>query len=231
MKNCRTAFHVTCAFDRGLEMKTILAENDEVKFKSYCPKHSSTKKADAETPSESPGQENSNGIQDTSLPAHMDPFHNMDQNQEEAHRVSLRKQKLQQLEDEFYTFVESLEVAKVLRLPEEPVEFLYQYWKLKRKSNFNKPLITPKKDEEDNLAKREQDVLFRRLQLFTHLRQDLERVSPGTACAGHRQPSSQAAAQLRAVLAGKTINTKFLQSKAIALCTQRSVPVPAGLGV
>ena len=33
-----------------------------------------------------------------------------------------------------------------------------------------------KKDEEDNLAKREQDVLFRRLQLFTHLRQDLERV-------------------------------------------------------
>ncbi|XP_059699752.1 protein Jade-1 isoform X2 [Haemorhous mexicanus] len=176
VKNCRTAFHVTCAFDRGLEMKTILAENDEVKFKSYCPKHSSTKKADAETLSESPAQENRNGIQDTSLPAHMDPFHSMDQNQEEAHRVSLRKQKLQQLEDEFYTFVESLEVAKVLRLPEEPVEFLYQYWKLKRKSNFNKPLITPKKDEEDNLAKREQDVLFRRLQLFTHLRQDLERV-------------------------------------------------------
>lgn len=181
MKNCRTAFHVTCAFDRGLEMKTILAENDEVKFKSYCPKHSSTKKADDETLNESPGQEN--GIQDSALPAHIDPFHSMDQNQEEAHRVSLRKQKLQQLEDEFYTFVESLEVAKALRLPEEPVGFLYQYWKLKRKANFNKPLITPKKDEEDNLAKREQDVLFRRLQLFTHLRQDLERVSHCTACA------------------------------------------------
>ncbi|XP_054058607.1 protein Jade-1 isoform X4 [Rissa tridactyla] len=176
VKNCRTAFHVTCAFDRGLEMKTILAENDEVKFKSYCPKHSSTKKVDDETFSESPGQENGNGIEERSLPAHIDPFHGMDQNQEEAHRVSLRKQKLQQLEDEFYTFVESSEVAKVLRLPEEPVGFLYQYWKLKRKANFNKPLITPKKDEEDNLAKREQDVLFRRLQLFTHLRQDLERV-------------------------------------------------------
>lgn len=158
-------------------MKTILAENDEVKFKSYCPKHSSTKKGDDETFSESPGQENGNGIQDNSLPAHIDPFHSMDQNQEEAHRVSLRKQKLQQLEDEFYTFVEAVEVAKVLRLPEELVGFLYQYWKLKRKANFNKPLITPKKDEEDNLAKREQDVLFRRLQLFTHLRQDLERVS------------------------------------------------------
>lgn len=163
-------------------MKTILAENDEVKFKSYCPKHSSTKKVDDETFSERPDQ-NRNGIQDRSLPAHVDPFHGMDQNQEEAHRVSLRKQKLQQLEDEFYTFVESLKVAKALQLPEEPVEFLYQYWKLKRKANFNKPLITPKKDEEDNLAKQEQDVLFRRLQLFTHLRQDLERVSHCTACA------------------------------------------------
>ncbi|KFW08687.1 Protein Jade-1, partial [Eurypyga helias] len=176
VKNCRTAFHVTCAFDRGLEMKTILAENDEVKFKSYCPKHSSTKKVDDEAFGESPGQENGMRIRDSSLPAHIDPFHSMDQNQEEAHRVSLRKQKLQQLEDEFYTFVEPLEVAKALALPEELVDFLYQYWKLKRKSNFNKPLITPKKDEEDNLAKREQDVLFRRLQLFTHLRQDLERV-------------------------------------------------------
>lgn len=176
VKNCRTAFHVTCAFDRGLEMKTILADNDEVKFKSYCPKHSSTKISNEENLSEFTSQEN--GAPDSSPPAHLEePFDNMDQNQEEAHRVSVRKQKLQQLEDEFYAFVNSSEVAKTLQLPEGSVEFLYQYWKLKRKSNFNKPLITPKKDEEDNLAKREQDVLFRRLQLFTHLRQDLERVS------------------------------------------------------
>ncbi|XP_043369443.1 protein Jade-1 isoform X2 [Dermochelys coriacea] len=174
VKNCRTAFHVTCAFDRGLEMRTILAENDEVKFKSYCPKHSSTKKLDDEHLSENTSHEN--GTQDSSPCVHIESFHSLDQNQEEAHRVSVRKQKLQQLEDEFYTFVNVLEVAKALRLPEELVEFLYQYWKLKRKGNFNKPLITPKKDEEDNLAKREQDVLFRRLQLFTHLRQDLERV-------------------------------------------------------
>ncbi|KAM3831094.1 protein Jade-1 isoform 1-T1 [Vipera latastei] len=175
VKNCRTAFHVTCAFDRGLEMKTILADNDEVKFKSYCPKHSSTKKSDEENLSELTSQENENGAHDNSL-GHLESFDSMAQNQEEAHRVSIRKQKLQQLEDGFYAFVNASEVAKALQLPEDSVEFLYQYWKLKRKSNFNKPLITPKKDEEDNLAKREQDVLFRRLQLFTHLRQDLERV-------------------------------------------------------
>lgn len=173
VKNCRTAFHVTCAFDRGLEMKTILAENDEVKFKSYCPKHSSHRKPE-ESLGEGAAQEN--GATECSPQSPLEPFASLEQNREEAHRVSVRKQKLQQLEDEFYTFVNLLDVARALRLPEEVVDFLYQYWKLKRKINFNKPLITPKKDEEDNLAKREQDVLFRRLQLFTHLRQDLERV-------------------------------------------------------
>ncbi|XP_036759268.2 protein Jade-1 isoform X2 [Manis pentadactyla] len=173
VKNCRTAFHVTCAFDRGLEMKTILAENDEVKFKSYCPKHSSHRKAE-ECLGE--GATRENGSPECAPRSPLEPFASLEQNQEEAHRVSVRKQKLQQLEDEFYTFVNLLDVARALRLPEEVVDFLYQYWKLKRKVNFNKPLITPKKDEEDNLAKREQDVLFRRLQLFTHLRQDLERV-------------------------------------------------------
>ncbi|KAM9087475.1 protein Jade-1 isoform 1-T1 [Megaptera novaeangliae] len=173
VKNCRTAFHVTCAFDRGLEMKTILAENDEVKFKSYCPKHSSHGKPE-ESLGEGAAQEN--GAPECSPRDPLEPFGSLGQNPEEARRVSVRKQKLQQLEDEFYTFVDLLDVARALRLPEELVDFLYQYWKLKRKGNFNKPLITPKKDEEDNLAKREQDVLFRRLQLFTHLRQDLERV-------------------------------------------------------
>ncbi|XP_014341191.1 protein Jade-1 [Latimeria chalumnae] len=172
VKNCRTAFHVTCAFDHGLEMKTILAENDEVKFKSYCLKHSSKKAGEDENPSGTPSRTDEN---EGKLPAPFDSVE-VESVQQESQRVSLRKQKLQQLEDEFYTFVDVSKVAQHLGLPEEVVEFIYQYWKLKRKANFNKPLITPKKDEEDNLAKQEQDVLFRRLQLFTHLRQDLERV-------------------------------------------------------
>lgn len=62
------------------------------------------------------------------------------------------------------------------------VDFLYQFWKLKRKANFNRPLVTLKRDEVDNLAQQEQDVLYRRLKLFTHLRQDLERVRRQRAC-------------------------------------------------
>ncbi|XP_060035068.1 protein Jade-1 isoform X2 [Erinaceus europaeus] len=154
VKNCRTAFHVTCAFDRGLEMKTILADNDEVKFKSYCPKHSSPRQR---------GEEDAAAPESGAPPGEGPP------------RGSQRKQKLQQLEDEFYSFVDLLDVARALRLPAEVVDFLFQYWKLKRKGNFNQPLLAPRRDEDD-LASREQDALFRRLQLFTHLRQDLERV-------------------------------------------------------
>uniref|UniRef100_A0A3P9NH71 Protein Jade-1 n=1 Tax=Poecilia reticulata TaxID=8081 RepID=A0A3P9NH71_POERE len=158
-KNCRTAFHVTCGLHANLEMNTILTEDDEVKFKSYCPKHSGFQG----DPAEDDGKE---GARDRKGRA----------NSDQEKRVNLRKLKLQEMEEEFYQFVDVEEVAKSLKLAPEVVDFVYQYWKLKRKANFNQQLLTPKKDEEESLARREQEVLLRRLQLFTHLRQDLERV-------------------------------------------------------
>uniref|UniRef100_A0A452UTH2 Jade family PHD finger 2 n=1 Tax=Ursus maritimus TaxID=29073 RepID=A0A452UTH2_URSMA len=154
MPSCVTAFHVTCAFDHGLEMRTILADNDEVKFKSFCQEHSDG------GPRGEP----------TSDPAEPSPA------SEDLEKVTVRKQRLQQLEEDFSELVEPAEVAERLELAEALVDFIYQYWKLKRKANANQPLLTPKTDEVDNLAQQEQDVLYRRLKLFTHLRQDLERV-------------------------------------------------------
>lgn len=154
MPACVTAFHVTCAFDHNLDMRTILADNDEVKFKSFCLEHST---GATKLPEES----------------RTEP----DQAQLDLEKVTLRKQKLQQLEEDFYELVKPSEVAENLDLSESLVDFVYQYWKLKRKANSNKPLLTPKTDEVDNLAQQEQDVLYRRLKLFMHLRQDLERVS------------------------------------------------------
>ncbi|XP_068019582.1 E3 ubiquitin-protein ligase Jade-2 isoform X3 [Melanerpes formicivorus] len=153
MPACVTAFHVTCAFDHGLDMRTILADNDEVKFKSFCLEHSAGATKLPEEARTEPGQ------------AQLD-----------LQKVTLRKQKLQQLEEDFYELVKPAEVAESLDLSESLVDFVYQYWKLKRKANSNKPLLTPKTDEVDNLAQQEQDVLYRRLKLFMHLRQDLERV-------------------------------------------------------
>uniref|UniRef100_A0A671SD26 Protein Jade-2-like n=1 Tax=Sinocyclocheilus anshuiensis TaxID=1608454 RepID=A0A671SD26_9TELE len=154
MPSCIVAFHVTCAFDHGLEMCTTLAENDEVRFKSYCLEHSSVSRS------------NNSGNVDRPETRHAGSDLSGTQ----------RKQKLQELENEFYRFVDPKDVAESLSLPDVHVDFLFQYWKLRRKANFNQPLVALKRDEVDNLAQQEQDVLYRRLKLFTHLRQDLERV-------------------------------------------------------
>uniref|UniRef100_A0A3Q3IJR9 Protein Jade-1 n=1 Tax=Monopterus albus TaxID=43700 RepID=A0A3Q3IJR9_MONAL len=169
-KNCRTAFHVTCGLTASLDMNTILAEDDEVKFKSYCPKHSGLEGTNSRN-RDLGGEEEKEGATDIK-----GRRRGRAREEEGAKRVSFRKLKLQEMEEEFYQFVEVEEVARHLKLLPEVVDFIYQYWKLKRKANFNQPLLTPKKDEEESLARREQEVLLRRLQLFTHLRQDLERV-------------------------------------------------------
>ncbi|XP_035811278.1 protein Jade-1 isoform X2 [Amphiprion ocellaris] len=217
MPSCIVAFHVTCAFDHGLEMKTILAENDEVRFKSFCLEHSCAVANGSAAASSSTAVSNgnhaaANGAHAAARPdwdgaaaagatseLRQDQQHEpngssdveqrsvshlvsvsaserAERDQLEREKVSQRKQKLQELEDEFYRLVEPREVAENLGLPVTQVDFLYQFWKLKRKANFNRPLVTLKRDEVDNLAQQEQDVLYRRLKLFTHLRQDLERV-------------------------------------------------------
>jgi ADP-ribosylglycohydrolase len=43
VKTCKTAYHVTCAFQHGLEMRAIIEDEnaeDGVKLRSYCQKHS-----------------------------------------------------------------------------------------------------------------------------------------------------------------------------------------------
>lgn len=203
---------MTCGLHASLEMNTILTEDDEVKFKSYCPKHSGLEGAESRD-RDSGGEEEKESARDkkgkrrgrvrgeedaasSSSSSCVAPqligrapgdLEGLSSRQQEK-RVNLRKLKLQAMEEDFYQYVEVEEVAGHLKLAPEVVDFLYQYWKLKRKANFNQPLLTPKKDEEESLARREQEVLLRRLQLFTHLRQDLERV--GSYVTSNRGQSS-----------------------------------------
>ncbi|XP_028832172.1 protein Jade-1 isoform X2 [Denticeps clupeoides] len=194
-KNCRTAFHVTCGQHRGLKMSTILDEADEVKFKSFCPKHSGLKTSedDEEVPAEEDCGRRGDRGSPRLRPAPDTPY----SDHLEATRLSGRKLRVQQLEEEFFCFVPVQDVARDLALAEEAVDFLFQYWKLRRKANFNQPLITPKKEEEDTLARREQEVLLRRLRLFTHLRQDLERVRNLTYMVTRREKMKRSACRVQ----------------------------------
>lgn len=152
VKNCTTPFHVTCAFEHSLEMKTILDEGDEVKFKSYCLKHSQGKGGEA-------------GLS----PARPKP-------PAEAEKMGQRAQRLRELEEEFYSLIQLEELARSLGLSERLADFIYQYWKLKRKANFNKALLPPKEEEENVVLQPQEDSIHTRMRMFMHLRQDLERV-------------------------------------------------------
>uniref|UniRef100_A0A8C5P9A3 Jade family PHD finger 3 n=1 Tax=Leptobrachium leishanense TaxID=445787 RepID=A0A8C5P9A3_9ANUR len=157
IKSCITAFHVTCAFEHNLDMKTILDEGDEVKFKSYCLKHSKNK-------------------QSTSAEQEEPPKVHIENKQTESEKISLRAQKLKELEEDFYTMVKVEDVASELGLPKVAVDLIYSFWKLKRKSNFNKPLLPPKEEEQNGLMQPKEDSIHTRMRMFMHLRQDLERV-------------------------------------------------------
>uniref|UniRef100_A0A8C6TE56 Jade family PHD finger 3 n=1 Tax=Neogobius melanostomus TaxID=47308 RepID=A0A8C6TE56_9GOBI len=152
VKNCTIPFHVTCAFEHSLEMKTILDEGDEVKFKSFCLKHSKPKSGE---PGLSPVRAKPSG---------------------EAVKGGPRAQRLQELEEEFYSLIQLDELAKSLSVPQRLVDFTYQYWKLKRKNNFNKALLPPKEEEENMVLQPQEDSIHTRMRMFMHLRQDLERV-------------------------------------------------------
>lgn len=159
MPSCIVAFHVTCAFDHGLEMRTILAENDEVRFKSFCLEHSCTASGTTtnttssltsaskgnhtttSTPNGAHGaarpdwatsgvsselrpdqqhQPNSSSEPEQRsvlYPVSVSASERAERDQLEREKVSQRKQKLQELEDEFYRLVDAREVAENLALP------------------------------------------------------------------------------------------------------------------
>ncbi|KAJ7993563.1 hypothetical protein DPEC_G00273700 [Dallia pectoralis] len=178
VKNCTIPFHVTCAFEHSLEMKTILDEGDEVKFKSYCLKHSKPKIPTVTEPPAadlSPSQPalsrqpRAGGTGNSLSPARSKPTI-------DPEKRGLRAQRLLELEEEFYTLIQPEDLALELGLPSNLVDFIYQYWKLKRKSNFNRPLLPPTEGEDNLLLQPHEDSIHTRMRMFMHLRQDLERV-------------------------------------------------------
>jgi hypothetical protein len=92
----------------------------------------------------------------------------------EQDRKMETEKRLQKLDQEFYNYVNLEETTNLLKLNQKHVDFVYQYWKLKRRFKFNKQLLIPKQDED--LMNQSERILNARIKMFIHLRQDLERV-------------------------------------------------------
>uniref|UniRef100_A0A1E1XB81 PHD finger protein rhinoceros n=1 Tax=Amblyomma aureolatum TaxID=187763 RepID=A0A1E1XB81_9ACAR len=171
VKACKRAYHVTCAFENSLEMKAVFDDNpdDEVKLKSYCPKHSKKKEVHRKEAS-------SDDSDKKASPASREGHHQREMEITSEEKESARLAKIQAIEAEFYKHVSLKETAEAVSVDPVVVDFVFNYWKLKRKANHDKPLLAPLKEETDHLDKLEENSLYSRVKMFVHLRQDLERV-------------------------------------------------------
>ncbi|XP_050423630.1 PHD finger protein rhinoceros [Adelges cooleyi] len=162
VKTCKTAYHVTCAFKYGLEMRAIIEDEsaeDGVKLRSYCQKHSVTSKKDRNSGSE---DEDSTKRK------------RKDMTSEEKNQA--RAAKLQEIEGEFEKHVSVTDVTQCRDVDCEGVLYIYNYWVLKRRSGHNRPLLLPKSDDGDLLGRQQEQADLEKLKMFVQLRQDLERV-------------------------------------------------------
>ncbi|KAK9751351.1 Enhancer of polycomb-like [Popillia japonica] len=163
VKTCKTAYHVTCAFKHGLEMRAIIEDenaDDGVKLRSYCEKHSKSSKKEKSVCSGSEDDDSKRRKR-------------KDMTSEEKNQA--RAARLQEIESEFYKHVSVKDIVNI-EIDNEALQYIYNYWKLKRKAGNNKPLLPPKSDDVDMLSHKQEQADLEKMKMFVQLRQDLERV-------------------------------------------------------
>ena len=163
MKNCFVPFHPSCAYSNRCHMMTIYGtpeEPDIVENFAYCLKHSSDKFREPST---------ANTIV---LPqCRKDLLNPLYNNQKKIARTLL---------NDFYDFVDVLDVSTTLDINVSIIQFTFDYWKEKRKLNGNNPLIKlpPLSELVEKCSKLNNQPDSSELDPFlklVSLRQDLER--------------------------------------------------------
>ncbi|XP_014366474.2 PHD finger protein rhinoceros isoform X1 [Papilio machaon] len=165
VKTCKTAYHVTCAFKHGLEMRAIIEDenaDDGVKLRSYCQKHSVNSKKE-----KCPGS----GSEEEEVKRKR----RKDMTSEE--KTQARAARLQEIEREFDRHVSVKDISShLLDVDQDAINYIYNYWKLKRRAGHNRPLLPPKSDDSELLTHRQEQADLDKMKMFVQLRQDLERV-------------------------------------------------------
>ena len=203
VKTCKTAYHVTCAFQHGLEMRAIIEDEnaeDGVKLRSYCQKHSVNNKNKKESKTSankniekdisSTTTTNTTNTATTTAKTTTTTTVPPTEDEEKTCKKRIRKEmtseernqarmaRLQEIEGEFDKHVSIRDIScHLLDVDQEGINHIYSYWILKRKAGGNKPLLLPKTEDVDVLTQTDQEQAdIEKMKMFVHLRQDLERV-------------------------------------------------------
>lgn len=185
VKSCKTAYHVTCAFKHGLEMRAIIEDenaDDGVKLRSYCQKHSVNSKK----------EKSGSGSEEEEVKRKR----RKDMTSEE--KTQARAARLQEIEKEFDKHVSVKDISShLLDVDQDAINYIYNYWKLKRRSGHNRPLLPPKSDDNELLSHRQEQADLDKMKQFVQLRQDLERVRNLCYMVSRREKLSRSFFRLR----------------------------------
>ncbi|XP_063698837.1 PHD finger protein rhinoceros [Culicoides brevitarsis] len=207
VKTCKTAYHVTCAFQHGLEMRAIIEDEhneDGVKLRSYCQKHSTTKtKKDGKTTSSSNSNKTSTNASATGSGTEGEDGDGnkrrrtrKEMTTEERNQV--RAARLAEIESEFHKHVNIKDIScHLLDIDQEGINYIYNYWILKRKSGNNRPLLPPKNEDAELASQKEENQEQEKMRMFVQLRQDLERVRNLCYMVSRREKLSRSFFKLR----------------------------------
>lgn len=176
VKTCKTAYHVTCAFQHGLEMRAIIEDEnaeDGVKLRSYCQKHSVKKE-----PKNSANAEKKSASGSASEDEEKTNKKKLRKEMTSEERNHARLARLVEIQSEFDKHVSVKDIScHLLDVDQEGINHIYNYWILKRKANGNEPLLLPKSGDVDVMSQTDQEQAdVEKMKMFVHLRQDLERV-------------------------------------------------------
>ncbi|KFM81380.1 PHD finger protein rhinocero, partial [Stegodyphus mimosarum] len=130
-------------------------DTDDDSLKAFCKKHSKQKRTIF---SDSEDDEDAVNAKETLT---------------SEERANLRQEKIHEKEAEFYNYVNIDEVAEMFQYDRTDIEVIFNYWKLKRRANWNRALLPPKIDTDTSCTEENSPIAF--LKKLVHHRQDLER--------------------------------------------------------
>lgn len=130
VKSCATAFHVSCAQRKGLEMRIEQGPEDEIKFITLCERHSHNSHKEDDLAGDI------RRIEGRTKPVN----HSSDS-------IFSKSEEVRRIEQHFYLFVNWEKISKRLGLDQMLVSDLYEYWKQKRHRNSGRALAKNAHDE------------------------------------------------------------------------------------
>lgn len=184
VKTCKIAYHVTCAFQHGLELRAVIEDEnaeDGIKLRSYCQKHSVKKEpknsANAEKSNASGSEDEVRSLKAATL-NHVSNKKKVRKEMTTEERNLARLARLNEIQSEFDKHVSVKDIScHVVDVDQDGINHIYTYWILKRKSGGNHPLLMPKAGDVDVMSQNDQEQAeIEKMKMFVHLRQDLERV-------------------------------------------------------